>query len=94
MDMGCSTRMMESKRDLANYCSNFADWTKEAWGMFVVANQENVAGSAMQLLYIAGNYILKAERMKMGQQAYLFVVFGIGNSNLTSRLVPFLPMPL
>jgi len=38
MDMGCSARMIEGKRDLANYCSNFIDWTKVAWRMLVVAN--------------------------------------------------------
>jgi len=47
MDMGCSTKMMEGKMDLANYCSDLTNWTKVAWRMLVVANKEKVVGYAM-----------------------------------------------
>ena len=94
MDMGCSTRMMESKRNLANYCSNLTDQTKVAQSMLVVINQEKVASFSMQLLCIAENYIVKVERMKMGWQAYLFVMLAISDIDLIGRLVPFLPLPL
>ena len=94
MDMDCSARMVESKRNLDKYCLDFIDWTKVAQKMLVVTNQEKVVGSAMQLLYIVGNYIVKAERMKMGWQAYLFVVLAIGDADLVGRLVMFLPLPL
>ena len=94
MDMSCSTRMMESKMNLANYCSDLTDWTKVAQRMLMVTNQEMMVGSIMQLMCIADNYIVKAERMKMGWQAYLFVVLSIGNAGLTGKLVSLLPLPL
>ena len=94
MDMDCSTRMVENTRNLANYCSDLTDWTKVAQKMLVVANQEKVAGSSMQLLCISENYIVKVERMKMGRQAYMFAVLAIGDAGLIGRPVPLLPLPL
>ena len=94
MDMYCSARMVESKRNLANYCSDLIDWTKVAQRMVVVTNQEKVVGSAMQLLRILENYIVKAKRMKMGRQEYLFSVLVVGDASLTGRLVPLLRLPI
>lgn len=67
MNMDYSTRMVESKRNLANYCLDLIDWTKVAQKMLVVTNQEKLVGSSMQPLYIAENYIVRAKGMKMGQ---------------------------
>ena len=94
MDMHYSTRMVESKRNLANYCSDLIDQTKVAQRMVAMTNQEKVAGSAMQLMCIVENYIARVEKMKMGRQAYMFVMFAIGDADLTGRLVSFLPLPL
>ena len=93
MDMGCSARMMESKRDLAKYCFDLTDQKKVAWRMLVVANQKKVVSSTMQLLYIANNYIVKVERMKMGQSSYLFSVLTIKDASLTGIVLLLLPLP-
>lgn len=88
LNMHYFAKMVDNKESSANWFDLF-DLAMVIWGMVVVTSWRKVANSA-NFHDTTEHYIEEAEKRRMDQWAYLFVVTTTSSANLVGKPILFL----